>query len=165
MLIRREYSVLFLCTGNSVRSIMAEAIMNGKNLPTFTAYSAGSHPRGAVHPATLLQIENAKLSTVGLRSKDWGEFARPSSPRLDFVITLCDKAAKEACPIWPGQPLTAHWGLPAPVEIKGTIEEIEKAFREVFMVLDRRINLFMRLPLWYLDNAAIKRELDRIGHV
>jgi arsenate reductase len=162
---QKEYRVLFLCTGNSVRSIMAEAIMNGKSFPPFIAYSAGSHPRGSVHPVTLRQIENAKLSTLGLRSKDWGEFARVGSPRLDFVITLCDRAAKEPCPIWPGQPLTAHWSLPAPVEVNGTSEEIEEVFREVFMALDRRINLLMHLPLWDLDNEAIKSELDRIGQV
>jgi arsenate reductase (thioredoxin) len=160
---QQNYRVLFLCTGNSVRSIMAEAIMNGKTVSSFTAYSAGSHPRGFVHSATLRQIEAANLSTVGLRSKNWHEFARPGSPRVDFVFTLCEKAAKEKCPIWPGEPLTAHWGVPAPLEVSSTGVEIEKAFREAFTILDRRISLLMCLPLRELDHEAIKRELDRIG--
>src|SRR5271169_4925845 len=142
----KTYNVLFLCTGNSSRSIMAEAIMNRKGFPNFTAYSAGSHPKGAVHPAALRQIELAKLPLTGLRSKDWNEFARPGAPHLDFVFTVCDNAAKEVCPIWPGQPMTAHWGVPDPAAFEGAPEQIEKAFRDAFMILDRRINLFLCLP-------------------
>ncbi len=159
-----RYNVLFLCTGNSARSIMAEAIMNRKGFPTFTAYSAGSHPKGAVHPAALRQIEAAKLSAAGLRSKDWSEFATPGAPRLDFVFTVCDNAAKEVCPIWPGQPMTAHWGVPDPAAVEGTPEQIEKAFLEAFVILDRRISLLLCLPLSSLDKLAIKKEIDRIGH-
>jgi arsenate reductase (thioredoxin) len=162
--VKDRYNVLFLCTGNSARSIMAEAIMNRKGFPTFTAYSAGSHPKGDVHPAALRQIESAKLSTAGLRSKDWSEFAAPGAPRLDFVFTVCDNAAKEVCPIWPGQPMTAHWGVPDPAAVEGTPEEIEKAFREAFVALDRRISLLLCLPLSSLDKLAIKKEIDRIGH-
>jgi arsenate reductase (thioredoxin) len=159
-----RYNVLFLCTGNSARSIMAEAIMNRKGFPIFTVYSAGSHPKGAIHPAALRQIENAKLPTTGLRSKDWNEFARPGAPKLDFVFTVCDHAAKEVCPIWPGQPMTAHWGVPDPAAVEGTPKQIEMAFREAFMILDRRISLFLCLPLASLDKLAIKKEIDRIGH-
>ena len=159
-----RYNVLFLCTGNSARSIMAEAIMNKKGFPAFTAYSAGSHPKGAVHPAALRQIETAKLPTSGLRSKDWGEFAQPGSPKLDFVFTVCDNAAKEVCPVWPGQPMTAHWGVPDPAAVEGSPEKVEKAFRDAFIMLDRRISLFLCLPLSSLDKLAIKKEIDRIGH-
>ena len=158
-----RYNVLFLCTGNSARSIMAEAIMNKKGFPAFTAYSAGSHPRGAVHPAAIRQIELAKLPTTGLRSKDWSEFARPEDPKLDFVVTVCDNAAKEVCPVWPGQPMTAHWGVPDPAAVEGTPEQIEKAFREAYLMLDRRISLFLSLPFTSLDRLAIKKEIDRIG--
>jgi arsenate reductase (thioredoxin) len=158
-----RYNILFLCTGNSARSIMAEAIMNRKGFPTFTAYSAGSHPKGSVHPAAIRQIEIAKLTTTGLRSKDWGEFAKPGAPHLDFVFTVCDNAAKEGCPVWPGQPMTAHWGVPDPAAVEGTPEQIEKAFREAFIILDRRISLFLCLPLSSLDKLAIKKEIDRIG--
>jgi arsenate reductase len=161
---QQNYNVLFLCTGNSARSIMAEAIMNKKGFPTFTAYSAGSHPKGAVHPAALRQIELAKLPVTGLRSKPWDEFAEPGAPQLNFVFTVCDNAAKEVCPVWPGQPMTAHWGVPDPAAVEGTPEQIEKAFREAFMILDRRINLFLCLPLSSLDKLAIKKEIDRIGH-
>jgi len=159
----KTYNVLFLCTGNSARSVMAEAIMNKKGFPTFVAHSAGSHPKGTVHPTALRRIEAAKLSTAGLRSKDWSEFAKASAPRLDFVFTVCDNAAKEVCPIWPGQPMTAHWGVPDPAAVEGTPEQIEKAFRDAFMMLDRRISLFLALPLSSLDGLAIKREIDRIG--
>lgn len=160
----KTYNALFLCTGNSARSIMAEAIMNKKGFPAFTAYSAGSHPKCAVHPAALRQIEAAKLLTVGLRSKDWGEFAKPGAPKLDFVFTVCDNAAKEVCPIWPGQPMTAHWGVPDPAAVEGTPEQIAKAFRDAFMMLDRRISLFLALPISSLDGLAIKKEIDRIGN-
>src|SRR5215470_1092627 len=160
----KTYNALFLCTGNSARSIMAEAIMNKKGFPAFIAYSAGSHPKGAVHPAALRQIETARLSTVGLRSKDWGEFATPNAPKLDFVFTVCDNAAKEVCPVWPGQPLTAHWGVPDPAAVEGTPEQIQRAFLDAFTVLDRRISLLLFLPLSSLDSLAIKKEVERIGN-
>jgi arsenate reductase (thioredoxin) len=159
-----RYNVLFLCTGNSARSIMAEAIMNKKGFPTFTAYSAGSHPKGTVHPKAFQQLEQAKLSITGLRSKDWAEFAKPGAPKLDFVFTVCDNAAKEVCPIWPGQPMTAHWGVPDPAAVEGPAEQADRAFRDAFMMLDRRISLFLALPIASLDQLAIKKEIDRIGH-
>lgn len=159
-----KYNVLFLCTGNSARSILAEAIMNKKGFPNFTAYSAGSHPKGTVHPAAIHQIQVANLPTARYRSKDWSEFAKPDAPRIDFVITVCDNAAKEMCPVWPGHPMTAHWGVPDPAAVEGTPEEIEKAFRDAYIMLDKRISLFLSLPLSSLDNLAIKKEIDRIGH-
>jgi arsenate reductase len=158
-----RYNVLFLCTGNSARSIMAEAIMNRKGRPNFTAYSAGSHPSEGVRPEALRQLEVARLPTLGLRSKSWDEFAKPDAPRMDFVFTVCDDAAKEVCPTWPGQPLTAHWSVPDPAAVKGTREEIERAFRDAFFLLDRRISLFLSLPLATLDRLALKREVDNIG--
>ena len=161
---KERYNVLFLCTGNSARSIMAETIMNKRGFPTFTAYSAGSHPKGVVHTAALHQIELAKLPTTGLRSKDWSEFAQPGSPKLDFVFTVCDDAAKEVCPVWPGQPITAHWGVPDPAAVEGTPEQIQRAFLDAFTVLDRRISLLLSLPLSSLDSLAIKEEVERIGH-
>ena len=157
------YNVLFLCTGNSARSIMAEAILNRKGRPTFAAYSAGSHPAGRVRPEALRQIEIADLSTEGLRSKSWDEFAKPGAPQMNFVFTVCDNAAKEICPIWPGQPMTAHWGVPDPAVVTGTPEEIERAFRDAFMILDRRISLLLCLPLTSLDKLAIQKEINRIG--
>jgi len=157
------YNVLFLCTGNSARSIMAEAILNRKGRPTFAAYSAGSHPAGRVRPEALKQIEMADLSTEGLRSKSWDEFAKPGAPQMNFVFTVCDNAAKEICPIWPGQPMTAHWGVPDPAAVAGTPEEIERAFRDAFMILDRRISLLLCLPLSSLDKLAIQKEINRIG--
>lgn len=159
-----QYNILFLCTGNSARSIMAEAIINGKGSPAFTGYSAGSHPKGTVHPAALRQIEAAGLPTAGLRSKDWNEFAKPGAPKMDFVFTVCDNAAKEVCPVWPGQPITAHWGVPDPAAVNGTPQQIEKAFRDAFVILERRISLFLRLPLPTLDSLAIKREIGRIAN-
>lgn len=159
-----RYNVLFLCTGNSARSILAEAIMNKKGFPTFTAYSAGSHPTGAVHPAALRQLEIAKLPLAGLRSKDWTEFASPGAPHLDFVFTVCDNAAKEVCPVWPGQPMTAHWGIPDPAAVEGSPQEVEKAFRDAYMTLSRRIDLFLCLPISSIDKLALKKEIDRIGH-
>lgn len=158
-----RYTVLFLCTGNSARSIMAEAILNRKGFPNFTAYSAGSHAKGLVHPAALRQIEIAKLPTTGLRSKGWDEFAKPDAPRLDFVFTVCDNAAKEVCPVWPGQPMTAHWGVPDPAAVEESEQQIERAFRNAFMILDRRISLLLCLPLSSLDKLAIKKEIDKIG--
>jgi arsenate reductase (thioredoxin) len=159
----KTYNVLFLCTGNSARSIMAEAILNQKGKPTFHAYSAGSHPTGTVRPEAVRQIEAVNLPTQGLRSKDWGEFALPGAPGLHFVFTVCDKAAKELCPLWPGQPMTAHWGVPDPASVAGTPEQIQRAFREAFMILERRISLFLCLPIASLDALAIKKEIDRIG--
>jgi arsenate reductase len=159
-----RYNVLFLCTANSARSIMAEAIMNHKGRPTFTAYSAGSRPTGHVHPQALYQLEIAHLPTDGARNKNWDEFAAPGAPELNFVFTVCDNAAKEVCPIWPGQPMTAHWGVPDPAAVAGTPEQIEKAFRETYMILDRRISLFLCLPFSSLDKMALKKEIDNIGH-
>lgn len=161
---QKRYNVLFLCTGNSARSIMAEAIMNKRGFPTFTAYSAGSHPKGTVHSGALRQIEAARLRGDGYRSKDWSEFASPQAPRMDFVFTVCDNAAKEVCPVWPGQPMTAHWGVPDPAAVEGTPAEVEKAFREAFVILDRRISLFLCLPLEKLDALAIQKEINRIGN-
>ncbi len=158
-----RYNVLFLCTGNSARSIMAEAVLNFKGRPTFTAYSAGSHPSGRVRPEALREIEHAHLPTSGLRSKSWDEFAQPGAPAMDFVFTVCDNAAKEVCPVWPGQPMTAHWGVPDPAAVEGTSDEIERAFRDAYMALDRRIGLFLCLPIASLDRLAIQREIDKIG--
>ena len=158
-----HYNVLFLCTGNSARSIMAEAILNHKGRPAFTAYSAGSHPSGTVRPEALKQLEMARMSTTGLHSKSWDEFGRPGAPAMQFVFTVCDNAAKETCPLWPGQPMTAHWGVPDPAAVQGDAAEIERAFREAFFILDRRIGLFLSLPLAALDRLALKKEVDRIG--
>jgi arsenate reductase len=160
---QRPYHVLFLCTGNSARSIMAEVIMNQKGRPNFAAHSAGSHPSGKVRPEALRQLEAAHLPTSGLRSKAWDEFSRPDSPKLDFVFTVCDNAANEICPVWPGQPMTAHWGVPDPAAVRGTQEQVEKAFREAFFLLDRRISLFLSLPLATLDGLSLKKEIDNIG--
>lgn len=158
------YNVLFLCTGNSARSIMAEAILNQKGKPTFTAYSAGSHPSGKVRPEAVSQLQSAHLAVAGLRSKSWNEFAQPGAPQLDFVFTVCDNAANETCPVWPGQPMTAHWGIPDPAAATGTREQIEKAFRDAFFLLDRRISLFLSLPLSSLDRLAIQRQINEIGN-
>jgi arsenate reductase (thioredoxin) len=142
---------------------MAEAIMNHKGRPNFIAHSAGSHPAGFVHPQALRQLEIARLPTLALRSKPWDEFAKPGAPDLNFVFTVCDAAAKELCPVWPGQPMTAHWGVPDPAAVHGSSEQIERAFREAYMVLDRRISLLLCLPLESLGKLAIQKELDRIG--
>jgi arsenate reductase (thioredoxin) len=159
----KRYNVLFLCTGNSARSIMAEAILNRKGRPNFVAYSAGSHPSGQVRPEALRQIEMARMPVENFRSKSWDEFAKPGAPQMDFVFTVCDNAASEVCPVWPGQPMTAHWGVPDPAAAQGTPELIQRAFREAFMILDRRISLFLSLPLSTLGQLAIKKEIDRIG--
>jgi arsenate reductase len=163
-----HYNVLFLCTGNSARSILAEAILNHKAKDcdlkaSFTAYSAGSHPTGAIRPQALQQLESAGISTKGLRSKSWDEFAAPDAPRMDFVFTVCDNAANEVCPFWPGQPMTAHWGIPDPAAAEGTPEEIDRAFRDAYVVLDRRIGLFLSLPLSTLQQLALQREIESIG--
>jgi arsenate reductase len=159
----KVYNVLFLCTGNSARSVMAEGILNRKGHPLFHAYSAGSHPSGRVRPEALAQIASLGLSPAGYRSKSWDEFAKPDAPKMDFVFTVCDNAANEICPVWPGQPMTAHWGVADPAAVQGTPQEIERAFREAFMILDRRISLFLSLPLSTLGQMAIKQEIDRIG--
>jgi arsenate reductase len=159
----QQFNVLFLCTGNSARSILAEAILNFKGRPNFTAYSAGSFPKGAVHSAALKQLELAHLPTTGLRSKSWDEFAKPGAPKMDFVFTVCDNAAREVCPVWPGQPITAHWGVPDPAAVEGTPEGIERAFRDAYSALDRRISLFLSLPFASLEKLSLKKELDRIG--
>jgi arsenate reductase (thioredoxin) len=159
----RRYNVLFLCTGNSARSIMAEALMNKKGFPNFTAYSAGSRPSGVVRPEAVRQLEKAGLSTASLRSKSWDEFCGPDTPPLHFVFTICDNAANEVCPLWPGHPMTAHWGVPDPAAVKGAPEEIDAAFSDTFRVLDRRIGLFLCLPFATLDRSALQREIDSIG--
>lgn len=158
-----RYNVLFLRTGNSARSIMAEAIMRKKGFPNFVAYSAGSHPSGVVRPEALQQIEAAHMSTADLRSKSWDEFSGPGAPPLHFVFTVCDNAAREVCPLWPGQPMSAHWGVPDPAAVTGTAEEIERAFRQAFATLDRRISLFLCLPMATLDQFALQQEINRIG--
>jgi arsenate reductase len=158
-----HHNVLFLCTGNSARSIMAEAILNAKGKPLFTAYSAGSHASGVVRPEALKLVELAHLPTEGLRSKNWEEFANPGAPKMNFVFTVCDNAAQEMCPVWPGQPMTAHWGVPDPAEAKGTPEQVERAFRDAYLILERRISLFLSLPLSSLDKLAIQKEINRIG--
>jgi arsenate reductase len=163
MLDMARYNVLFLCTGNSARSIMAEAIMNRKGLPNFNAFSAGSHPSGVVRPEAVRQMAKAGLSTANLRSKSWDEFAGPDAPPLHFVFTVCDNAAQEVCPFWPGQPMTAHWGVPDPAAATGTPDEIDRAFSQAFSVLDRRISLFLCLPLATLETFALQREIDNIG--
>jgi len=159
-----DYNVLFLCTGNSARSIMAEAILNQKGQPNFSAYSAGSFPTGRVNPFALKQLETAKLPTSSLRSKSWDEFAKPGAPPMNFVFTVCDNAAREVCPVWPGQPITAHWGVPDPATVVDSPAQIERAFLDAFVVLDRRIGLFLSLPLSSLDKLSLKGEIDRIGH-
>jgi len=157
------YNVLFLCTGNSARSIMAEAILNFRGKPRFKAYSAGSHPAGKVRPEALRELEAAHLPTAEASSKSWDEFAQPGAPVMDFVFTVCDNAANEVCPIWPGQPMTAHWGIADPAAATGSPQEVRRAFREAFVALDRRIGLFLSLPLQSLDRLAIQKEIDRIG--
>ncbi len=159
----KRYNVLFLCTGNSARSIMAEAILNWKGRPFFHAYSAGSHPSRRVRPEALAQIEMARMPVDNFRSKSWDEFAKPGAPQMDFVFTVCDNAASEVCPVWPGQPMTAHWGVADPAAVQGTPEQIGRAFRDAFMILDRRISLFLSLPLSTLSQLAIKKEIDLIG--
>lgn len=159
----QHFNVLFLCTGNSARSIMAEAILRRKGIPNFTAFSAGSHPAGFVHPEAIGQLDEAHISTQGLRSKSWDEFSKPGAPPLNFAFTVCDKAAAEVCPYWPGQPMTAHWGIPDPAAVKGTAEEVHRAFKDAFTALDRRISLFIALPINSLDQLALQKQLDEIG--
>ena len=156
-----QYNVLFLCTGNSARSIMAEAIMNFKGRPRFTAYSAGSHPSGKVRPEALQQLESARIPAANARSKSWDEFSQPNAPKVDFVFTVCDNAAKKVCPVWPGQPMTAHWGVPDPAAVTGSQEQTAKAYRDAFFALERRIGLFLNLPLASIDRLSLKREFGQ----
>jgi len=160
---RTSYNVLFLCTGNSARSILGEAILNHRGRPNFHAFIAGSHPAGRVHPYALKQLESAGLPVAGLRSKSWDEFAKPGSPQMQFVFTVCDSAAAEVCPVWPGQPVTAHWGIPDPAAVVGSPDEIAWAFRDAFVTMGRRIDLFLSLPMEKLDTLALKKEVVRIG--
>lgn len=157
------YNVLFLCTGNSARSILGESILNEIGKGRFRAFSAGSHPAGQVNPLAIELLQRNHMSTEGLRSKSWDEFATPDSPHLDFVFTVCDNAAGEVCPIWPGQPMTAHWGVEDPAAVEGSTEAMQRAFSQVFMLLHRRISLFASLPIAKLEGMALKRELDQIG--
>lgn len=159
----QHFNVLFLCTGNSARSIMAEAILNQKGRGNFTAYSAGSQPSGRVHPGALQQLRAAHISTEGLRSKSWDEFAGPGAPKMHFVFTVCDRAAAEVCPVWPGHPLTARWSVPDPAAVAGTPEQIERTFSEAFTILDRRIALLLSLPIASLEREVVQSEIDRIG--
>jgi arsenate reductase len=159
----KPLNVLFLCTGNSARSIMAEAYLNASGRGRFVAYSAGSRPAGKVNALALDLLAKSPMPISGLRSKSWDEFARPGAPRLDFVFTVCDSAAGEVCPIWPGQPMTAHWGVQDPAAVQGTDEERRKAFLRAFTELTTRINLFMSLPIDKLERAALKKKLDEIG--
>ena len=159
----RRVSVLFVCTGNSARSVMAEALLNARGQGRFKAYSAGSHPRGEVHPLTFATLERAGLPTEGLRSKSWDEFAAPGAPRLDFVFTVCGNAAQEQCPFWPGHPTTAHWGVDDPAAVEGSEEERRRAFQQALLALDARIRLFVALPLASLEGNALSARLREIG--
>jgi arsenate reductase (thioredoxin) len=159
------YNVLFLCTGNSARSIMAEAILNKVDAGKFRAYSAGSHPKGRMHPETIQLLRSLGYDTSAFRSKSWSEFAHPDAPRLDFVFTVCDNAQGEACPLWPGQPMTAHWGVPDPAEAKGTAAEIALAFKDEYRMLNQRIGIFTSLPLRSLDQLTVQNKLREIGNV
>jgi arsenate reductase len=159
----RIYNVLFLCTGNSARSILAEALMNRWGHGRFHAYSAGSHPTGTVNPYALALLQKAGIATEQARSKSWDEFAAPDAPQMDFIFTVCDNAAGEACPYWPGHPMTAHWGVPDPAANKGTDVEKERAFRSAFRTLDTRIKLFACLPLEKLEGLALRHQLTAIG--
>jgi protein-tyrosine-phosphatase len=159
------FKVLFLCTGNSARSIMAEAILNKIGAKKFRAFSAGSQPKGRVHPETIRLLQSLGYETTEFRSKSWGEFARPGAPPPDFVFTVCDNAAAEACPVWPGQPMTAHWGVPDPAEAKGTPAEIALAFKDAFRILHQRIGIFISLPIRSLDQLSLQRRLEDIGRM
>jgi len=159
----KVYNVLFLCTGNSARSILAEAYLNAKGNGRFRAYSAGSHPAGMVNPFALELLRKNRIATEGLRSKNWSEFAVPGAPAMDFVFTVCDAAAAEVCPVWPGQPMTAHWGVPDPATATGGGEDKRRAFFTAYSMLGARLNLFLNLPLDKLDRLKLKSQLDKIG--
>jgi len=159
----RAFNVLFLCTGNSARSIMAEVLLNHLGKGRFRAFSAGSHPRGSVHPLAIATLRRNHLPVEGLGSKSWDEFAVPGAPQLDFVLTVCDHAAKETCPVWPGQPMTAHWGIEDPAVLEGTLEQQQRAFNLAFRALDARLRIFTSLRLESLDSLALQRKLDEIG--
>jgi protein-tyrosine-phosphatase len=161
----QPYHVLFLCTGNSARSILAEAILNKVGAGKFRAYSAGSQPRGRVHPETVKLLQGLGYETSGYRSKSWSEFANPGAPVLDFVFTVCDNAAGEACPLWPGQPMTAHWGIPDPAEAKGNAAEVALAFKDAYRMLRQRIGVFTALPLRSLDQLSLQAKLREIGQM
>jgi protein-tyrosine-phosphatase len=161
----RSYNVLFLCTGNSVRSIMAEAILNKLGQGKFNAYSAGSQPKGAPHPQTVALLSSLGYDTGKFRSKSWNEFAKPDAPQLDFVFTVCDNAAGETCPFWPGQPMTAHWGVPDPAAATGTAAEIGLAFKNAYRMLHQRIAIFVALPIHSLDSMSLQAKLKEIGRL
>jgi arsenate reductase (thioredoxin) len=163
--IDRPFNVLFLCTGNSARSIMAEAILNKLGAIKFCAYSAGSQPKGQVHPETIRLLHSLGYDTSGFRSKSWNEFAKPGAPSLDFAFTVCNNAAGEVCPVWPGQPMTAHWGIPDPAEAKGNSAEIALAFKDAYRMLHQRIGIFTALPLRSLDKLSLQHKLREIGRV
>jgi protein-tyrosine-phosphatase len=162
---RSSYNVLFICTGNSARSIMAEAILNQQGAGRFHAYSAGSHPKGQVNPHAIALLERNHFKTSSLRSKKWTEFAAADAPHMDFVLTVCDKAAGEVCPAWPGQPMSAHWGVEDPVAVQGSTDAIQHAFTDCFVLLNRRIALLTVLPIEKLDKLALQNELAGIGQV
>ena len=161
----RPYNVLFLCTGNSARSIIGEAILNKVGVGKFRAFSAGSQPKGRVHPETLRLLQGLDYDTSEFRSKSWGEFEKPGAPSLDFVFTVCDDAAAETCPVWPGQPMTAHWGVPDPAQAKGTQAEIALAFKDAYRMLHQRIGVFVALPLRSLDQLSLQTKLKEIGRM
>jgi protein-tyrosine-phosphatase len=160
---RKMLNVLFLCTGNSARSIMAEAILNREGQGRFRAFSAGSHPKGRIHPYTLDLLRKLSFDVGGLRSKSWTELAAPGAPKLDFVFTVCDDAAAETCPVWPGQPMTAHWGIPDPAAAVGNDAEIRLAFADAFRMLNNRISIFVSLPISAIDRLSLQAQLDAIG--
>ena len=159
----RPLNVLFLCTGNSARSIMAEAIINREGIGKFKGYSAGTRPKGVVHPQTLQLLSKLNYDVSTFRSKDWQEFTAPDAPQLDFVFTVCDNAANEVCPVWPGQPMTAHWGVPDPAEVEGNDVIKALAFADTYRMLNNRISIFVNLPLGSLDQLSLQRRLDEIG--
>jgi protein-tyrosine-phosphatase len=161
----KPFDVLFLCTGNSARSVMAEAILNKVGSGRLRAYSAGSQPRGRVHRETIRLLQSLGYDTSGFRSKSWSEFANPGAPLLDFVFTVCDNAAAETCPVWPGQPMTAHWGVPDPAEAKGSAAEIALAFKDAYRMLNQRIGVFASLPLRSLDKLSLQKKLREIGQM
>jgi arsenate reductase (thioredoxin) len=161
----RDFNVLFLCTGNSARSIMAEVLLNHLGKGRFHAFSAGSHPRGVVHPLAFETLRRNHLPIDGLRSKSWDEFAQRGAQQLDFVFTVCDRAAQEICPVWPGQPMTAHWGIEDPALVEATMEQQQRAFNLAFRALDARLRLFTSLPIESLDSLALQRQLDSIGRL